>query len=114
GAARAAVDDAGRQRARQVVDQPGDLLPLVAEHPQPDAVRGQAASDRCGGVAVGGPSGMQDDQDLARRHRGPSATARSSATSPTSSALMWRASRRKYSTLPDGPGSGLATAPRST
>src|SRR6185437_15459209 len=59
--------------------------------------------------------GVHDQQDGAfGAHCGPSLTAvrtAASSASPASARSVWARSHRKYSTLPDGPGSGLAVTP---
>ena len=60
GAARPAVDDARLQPVGQVAV--GHLGPLLGEHPQPDAGRGQPTGDGGRGAPVGGPADVQDQQ----------------------------------------------------
>ena len=83
-------------------------------HPQPDAVRGQLRRRprrRCSRL-VGRP-GVQDDQHLARHRPAPSSHGRGLERGRRRRRRRRRRGRsqRKYSTLPDGPGSGLATTP---
>src|SRR5207248_3348467 len=61
--------------------------------------------------AEGGAAAGVHHQKHGAAHAGPSATAR--MASAGSSGAAPRASQRKYSTLPDGPGSALATTPRT-
>ena len=100
----------GRQMQRPAVDR------LRGQHPQTDAVVAQHLfhpARRLGGLVA---AGVHDEQDRAfSRHCGPSATARvNGAARARHPSTRWSArarSCRKYSTLPDGPGSGLAVTP---
>src|SRR6185503_13648028 len=108
GAPRPSLDDPRPEVLRQVGGD--DLGPLLLDGAQPDAVLGQLGRDIGGGAQVGRAPRVQDDQHLAR-HDGPLSTAWDKVSSPTS--LPSRRRQRKNSTLPDGPGNGLATAPAS-
>src|SRR6185312_5804530 len=108
GAPRPPLDDPRPEVLRQVGGD--DLGPLLLDGAQPDAVLGQLGRDIGGGAQVGRAPRVQDGQHLAG-HDGPVSTAWDKASSPTS--LPSRRRQRKNSTLPDGPGNGLATAPAS-
>ena len=99
----------GRQVQRPAVDGFG------GEHAQPDAVVAQHFLHAARGLGGLVAAGVHHEQDGAfARHCGPSATAWRTACS-SAFALQRTVGparrRRKYSTLPDGPGSGLAVTP---
>src|SRR5882757_2328966 len=85
---------------------------LRSQHAQADAVLAERLLHPSGGLGGFVAAGVNHHQDGALGgHCGTSATAlvtASASTSPTSGWSVLARSRRKYSTLPDGPGSGLA------
>src|SRR5690606_9087079 len=85
------------------------------QHPQTDSVVPQDLLDPTGDLGDLVAAGVHHQQDVAFAvHCGPSVTARSTAASnaaPVSAPSRSRRRCRKYSTLPAGPGSGLATTP---
>ena len=85
------------------------------QHSKANTVVAQHFFNATCGVSGFRAPGVDHEQDGAlKRHCGPASTAawtaqcNSSAENPRS---VWARSHRKYSTLPDGPGSGLAVTP---
>src|SRR6516162_4928011 len=81
---------------------------LGRQHAHVDPGGGEPVHHQAGVAHHGGPAGVRHDEDGAL-HCGPSSMACRSTSSRRGGAP--RRSQRKYSTLPEGPGSGLATTP---
>src|SRR5690606_4453414 len=85
---------------------------LVLQHPHAEPGVQQSLDHQFRTADGRGPPGVGEQENSTSSvlgQRGPSATARS--TSAASSAPAPARSHRKYSTFPDGPGSGLAVTP---